>query len=143
MSSGLSTLGRSASKRVCSFRRIILAARASRPRTKSASIFSRLKFTAGIHGTTLRRLTGVYSFNLFNGRWMLMQMAAMKNGGRRARERVGFHDRSGAKRPNVNEFSNGCVPEASIIRLSAPVIGKQRLLEIISSRYITSLVSSF
>lgn len=53
-----------------------LPARASGPRTKSARAhFHGSKFTARIHGATLRQLTDVYSFNLFNDRWMLVQMA--------------------------------------------------------------------
>lgn len=106
MSSGLSTLGRSASKRVCSFRWIILPARTSGPRTKSASIFSRLKFTAGIHGATVTSAyqRGVYSFNLFNGRWMLMQMVGVeKRREEELRERESWIPRS-SWTPNVNEF---------------------------------------
>lgn len=113
MSSGLSTLGRNASKRVCSFRRIILPVRASEPRTKNASIFSRLKFTARIHRATLRRLTGVYPFNLFHGRWMWCKWREWKNGGEKSPKRVGFHDRAG--RLNVNEFPNEYISTASII----------------------------
>lgn len=96
------TLGGSASERVCSFRRIILAWPG--PRTKrSVSIFSRLKFTAGnpTGDVTPALRRPVYSFNLFNARWMLMQMARVKNGGlgggggsgEESPRRVGFHDR--------------------------------------------------
>lgn len=130
MSSGLSTLGRSASKRVCSFRRIILAARTSGPRTKSASIFSRLKFTAGIHGATLRRLTSAVCIRLIystvDGCWC--KWWELKNGGKKSSGRVGFHDR--AEQPNVNEFPRilAYIPKDFHHPLvcSALVIAKQR-----------------
>lgn len=90
------TLGGSASERVCSFRRIILAwPRVGTAYKESVSIFSRLKFTAGNPAgdvtPALRR--PVYSFNLFNARWMLMQMARVKNGGIEVRGRMGGGER--------------------------------------------------
>lgn len=76
---------------------------------RNASIFSRLKFMAGIHGATLRRLTGVYPFNLFYGRWMLMQMAGMKKmvGERRGVRRESDFVIELWTAETVNEFPNG------------------------------------
>lgn len=79
MSSGLSTLGEALRNEFVRFGGLsCLCARRDRVQRTRASIFPRLKFTVGIHGATLRRLTGVYPFNLFHGRWMLIQMAGMK-----------------------------------------------------------------
>lgn len=83
--------------------------RASGLRTKSREHI----FTVKIHGRNPQgdvtlAYWRVYSFNLFNDRWMLMQMAGVKNGREERSEESGIPQSEGrTERPNVNESLDG------------------------------------
>lgn len=112
MSSGLPTLGRSVSERVCSFRRIILGSRAR----VEAAYKERAEhiFTVKIHGRgslrgARRYRVGftVYSFNLFNRPVDVdANGGSEKNAGNSIRSR---EERELGNESNVNEFSSGYV----------------------------------